>query len=203
MQTRIILVRHGETDWNKERRYLSFTDIECNQTGKRQVLSAGQSIKNEKIVVVYASDLRRALNSATLLFADIAIEVSPDLREMNFGIFEGLRYEEIVARHQDIYRQWIDGPFKTTIPRGESFDAFKARVMSKIRDIVAANPGKTAAVVTHGGVIRLILWHIFKAKSFWDVKMVKPGSVTIIEAAQDFSFTVKRFEPENGVWPEK
>jgi len=201
MQTRIILIRHGETDWNVERRYLSRTDIDINDTGRMQILQALGAVKKEQIVRVYASDRKRALNSAALLFADMTVEKLPELCEMDFGIFEGLRYDEIFEKYKDIYDRWIDDPRKNTIPEGESFTAFEARVMGEIKEIVSANPGKSVAVVTHGGVVRLILSNIFKPPRFWDIKMVKPGTVTIIESDRDFNFVVKRYEPDGDVWP--
>jgi len=203
MQTRIILIRHGETDWNKERRYLSHTDIDINDTGRAQALAAAKSIKDENIARVYASDRKRAVNSAQLLFKGCPIEQSPDLREMNFGIFEGQRYEEILAAYKNIYDSWINDPHKASIPQGETFAAFESRVMGKIRVIAQDNIGKTTAVVTHGGVIRLILYAILKPKRFWDIKMVAPGTVTIIEADADGVLTVKRYEPEGDIWPKK
>jgi broad specificity phosphatase PhoE len=203
MQTRIILIRHGETNWNVERCYLSRTDIDINDTGRMQVLQALDAIKEERVTKIYSSDRKRALNSSALLFTDMAVEKSPQLREMDFGIFEGLRYDEIAVKHKDIYDRWINDPRKNTIPEGESFTAFETRVMGKIKEIVSANPGKSVAVVTHGGVVRLILSNILKPPRFWDIKMVKPGTVTIIESDRDFHFVVKRYEPDGDVWPKK
>jgi alpha-ribazole phosphatase len=201
MQTRVILIRHGETDWNFQRRYLSFSDIDINATGRKQISSAQANLEGESVEKVYASDRKRALTSAGLLFKGLNIEASMDLREMDFGMFEGLRYEDIKEKYKDIYDAWILDPRKTTIPDGEAFAAFESRVMNKLRLITQDNLGTTVAVVTHGGVIRLILSNVLKASKFWDVKMVKPASVTIIEGNKDCVFNIIRYEPEGDIWP--
>jgi len=203
MSTRIILIRHGETDWNKERRYLSSTDIDINDTGKEQILSAVEHIVNEKVTKVYASDRKRALTSVGLLFNNIILEKTKDLREMDFGVFEGLRHEEIKEKFSDIYEAWIEDPRKTIIPGGEAFGVFESRVMNKLKAITRNDLGCTVAIVTHGGVIRLILSNILEAEKFWDIKMVRPASVTIIEADKELLFTVKKYEPEGDIWPRK
>jgi broad specificity phosphatase PhoE len=202
MPTRVILIRHGQTDWNKERRYLSRTDLDLNDYGRTQADWAKCEMLKEDIARVYASSLKRAISFARLIFGESDIEARDQLKEMDFGDFEGLTYEEVMARHAKIYSAWIDDPHKTILPGGESFDHFCVRIMDTFNEIVLNNTGKTVAIVTHGGVIRLIMWHVLKTESFWEVNMVKPGSVNTIQILDGSRMELVRYEPE-GVWPKK
>jgi len=203
MPARIILLRHGETDWNRERRYLSFTDVDINATGRAQAAAARIALAGEEVVKVYASDRKRALTTAGIVFDAQAVETCVELREMHFGLFEGLRHEDVVARYRPQYEAWINDPARYPVPLGESFGDFRARVVGKIESIARAHQGQSAAVVTHGGVIRMFLFYILKPAGFWDIKMAAPGSIVIVEADENMNFTLKQYKPEGEAWPKK
>ena len=103
MPTKLILIRHGETDGTYQKRYCGVTDLPLNKMGIEQVENASRNLKKEKIDKVYSSDMKRTIQSANIVFKDKDIEKLSSLREMNFGIFEGLTYEEIMKKHSDSY----------------------------------------------------------------------------------------------------
>lgn len=179
MSTRLILIRHSLTDWNLERRYCSFSDIDIDAKGKKQAQELYKRLKKEKINKVYSSDKKRTVQTAKIIFKHRRIEKIPDLREMHFGIFEGLTYAQIMKSHPVIYKRWLKDPFSITIPRGENLHCFKKRVVNAFRKIISLNHNKTVAVVCHAGVIGIFLTHILKTKDFWK-QIPKPGSITII-----------------------
>ncbi|MCX5714717.1 MAG: histidine phosphatase family protein [Candidatus Omnitrophica bacterium] len=177
MSTQLILIRHGATAWNMEKRYCGWTDVGLSKEGKIQVRLLAKRLKKEKVDNVYSSDRIRALSTATLCFKQIKITKVPDLREMNFGVFEGLSYNQILASsYADIYKKWLSDPFSASIPKGEEALNFKRRVLKVLRGIVVSGRNKTIAIVAHGGVISMFVNSILKEKDFW--KHI-PGSASI------------------------
>ena len=113
----IYLIRHGETEWNLERRYQGSQDISLSQTGREQLRPA--RLRPER---VYVSRMKRARETAELLFPGVPQVVVPDLQEMNFGVFEGRNYIEM--EHDPEYRAWVDGNCEGKCPGGESQEEF-------------------------------------------------------------------------------
>ena len=109
-----------------------------------------------------------------------SIEKIPDLREMHFGIFEGLIYRQIMKRYPLVYKKWLKDPYDTAIPEGEELREFKKRIVMAFKEIIALNKNKTVAVVAHGGVISAFLNHILKSKNFWD-HLPNSSSLSIVE----------------------
>ena len=103
-----------------------------------------------------------------------------DLREMHFGIFEGLAHDEIARKHPKTYKKWLNDPFGTTIPDGENLNEFKKRVRSAFKKIVLSNRNKTIAIICHGGAISIFITGILKSRDFWK-QIPSPASLSIIE----------------------
>lgn len=184
MCTRLILIRHGETDWSVQKRYCGFKDIGLNSAGIEQAEKVYGRLRDEKVDRIYSSDLRRALDFAGIIFKGMIVEKMPELREINFGVFEGLAYEDVMKRHPGIYGNWLKNPYEVNIPKGEIFSDFKRRVESALDKIISVSKGKLAAVVTHAGPIRIIAGNILKPKSVWDIKP-DLASISIIEFRND------------------
>jgi len=179
---RLILIRHGETDYNSQKRYCGFSDPSLNNRGRRQSARLAESLKGWRIDKVYASDLKRTVQTAEIIFKSSIIEKIADFREMNFGLFEGLRYEEIIKEHPKLYRDWINNPLKVKIPGGESLKDLNERVKQRLSFILSQHEGKTIAVVTHGGPIRIILCDTgkFTLATFWEIEQ-ETGALNIID----------------------
>jgi broad specificity phosphatase PhoE len=123
------------------------------------MVQVARHLASEPIAAIYSSPQRRALQSADLIAQPHArsCEVVRGLREINFGDLEGLTYDEIATRYPDVYRQWMDQPTEVQFPNGESFREMCIRVRSAIAQIQQRNAGRTFAIVTHGGVIRIVI----------------------------------------------
>jgi broad specificity phosphatase PhoE len=189
MPTRLILIRHGSTDFNLEKRYSGFIDIGLNDKGKKEARTLYERLKQEKIDKVYTSDRKRAIQTAKIIFKDIKIKKIPDLRELHFGCFEGLTHEEIMEKHSRVYKKWLNDHFCVAIPGGEDLNDFRKRIINAIKKIISLNRDKTVAVVCHGGSISMLTG-----------KIPAPGSLTIIEYKNGknysyFRWRKKREEP--------
>ncbi|WP_434513651.1 histidine phosphatase family protein [Dechloromonas sp. ARDL1] len=156
--TRICLVRHGETEWNAERRIQGHIDIGLNETGRRQAVAAGRWLKRAGIVALYSSDLKRAWTTAESIGAEIGLlpKAVPEMRERRYGVFEGLTYDEARARYPDGYGAFEGRNAEYAFENGESLKAMFARVTDKLKAIAAGHPGQNVAVVLHGGVLDVI-----------------------------------------------
>jgi alpha-ribazole phosphatase len=180
IMTKLLLIRHGETDYNLKKRYSGFTDVGLNKTGRQQARELYKKLKKQNIHKVYSSDKRRAIETVKILFKNKEIEKNPDLREIHFGVFEGLTYDEILKKYPVVYKKWLKNPYTIAIPKGESLTALKKRAVRAIKKIASQNKDKTVAIVTHGGVISVFINYLLKTKDFWN-KIPKSASLTVIE----------------------
>lgn len=180
MGTKIFLIRHGQTDGNARRQYCGLLDMELNAQGCGQVEKLALRLEKEAIHKIYASDRKRAVQSARIIFQGRRINRIPELKEINFGIFEGKSHQEILESEPGIYEQWLSDPYNTVVPEGEGLMDFQARVMRALDKIILANLNKTTAVVCHGGTISIILSRINGSKNFWEL-IPKSASLNIIE----------------------
>lgn len=178
--TRLVLIRHGVTGWNREKRYCGHKDIGLSNEGKSQAKLLSSSLNAVRFDKVYCSDRKRAMQTARILFREAKIIQDRGLREINFGVLEGLKHEEIMQKYADIYREWLKDSFKNNIPKAEPMSVFKQRVENTLRKIASSNPDKTIAVVCHGGVIGVFVNGISKSKKFWSCVPL-PASVTTVE----------------------
>lgn len=178
--TKLILIRHGVTRWNKEKRYCGHRDIGLSNEGRRQVKLLSGRLNLVRFDKVYCSDRKRAMQTARMLFKQARIIPDRNLREINFGILEGLKHKEIMERYADTYKKWLRDSFKNNIPKAEPMNTFKKRVEKSLRNIIRLNPGKTIAVVCHGGVIGIFVSSMLKSKNFWRC-IPLPASVTTAE----------------------
>lgn len=174
MNTTLYLIRHGVTAWNKQKRYCGRLDVPLSPEGKKQAGRLHERLKNTHFDAVYASTLKRAQQTAGIVFKGKRIRKEKGLKEINFGIFEGMRYQEIMKKFPQAYDRWIKDPFNNGIPKGENLTGFRTRVNTAIKKIISKNKGKTVAVVCHGGTISIYITGLLKSKKFWENV---PGSV--------------------------
>ena len=151
MATTIALVRHGETDWNRERRVQGHTDTPLNETGRRQAAALAATLAGEPIAAVYTSDLARARDTASVLAEQRGLEVrsDPRLREKHFGTWEGLHDHEVLER----FPEAATGPWGD----GETTAEMEERVLLALGEIASQHPDEQVLVVTHGGPLRAVL----------------------------------------------
>ncbi len=158
--TELIVIRHGETDWNRQHRFQGQIDVPLNGTGLAQADRLGQRLADEPIDVLVCSDLQRARSTAAPLHLPRGLvpQIDPLWREQGFGVLEGLDVPTIRSRHADLWNRWVRHEADYALPQGgESNTAFHARVMLALQGLLAAHAGKRVVVVTHGGVLDM-LW---------------------------------------------
>lgn len=178
--TRLILIRHGATDWGRQKRYCGSSDVSLNGKGRKEALKLRKRFEGEDICKVYSSDRKRAYETATLIFKGRLIQKKTGLREIDFGCFEGLTYGQIMKKYTVVYKKWLKNAFSVAIPSGEKTHVFRARVLRTLRKIVSAHPHKTVAVISHGGAIGMFIAHVLKKRSFWEYVPSSCG-VSIVE----------------------
>ena len=180
--TKLILIRHGETDWNHQKRYCSFTDVDLNKHGFVQAEKLSKRMAGEKIRKVYSSNLKRAISFSEKAFNGIPKEILPGLKEFCFGAFEGLTYQELMGKYPHIYSRWLENPQETRIPEGDDLTDFAKKVKSIIETIVSENPDSTIAIVTHGGTLRVVAADVLglELKEIQQIK-ISSASISIVE----------------------
>ncbi len=156
--TELILVRHGETDWNVEKRLQGFHDIVLNPEGERQARALGVRLKDEPIDAIYSSDLKRAYLTAQAIAEVRGMPILPEqgLRERCFGAFEGFLHPELAERYPEDYAALQRRDVDVRYPRGEfeceTLTEFNARVLDCVARI-ARSGHRRVLLVTHGGVL--------------------------------------------------
>ncbi|MCU0277574.1 MAG: histidine phosphatase family protein [Candidatus Nanopelagicales bacterium] len=157
---RLVIWRHGRTAWNLEHRFQGQTDVQLDAVGVKQAEAAAGLLVALRPQVIVSSDLSRAFDTASALAVRCGLTVGTDvrLRETNGGAWEGLRREDLMRDHAELYQQWLAG--RQIRPGGDGEDRREvgARVAAAIDDVLeSTGPGRTAVVVTHGGAARAVL----------------------------------------------
>ncbi|MFT7721459.1 MAG: histidine phosphatase family protein [Roseateles sp.] len=153
--TRLLVIRHGETLWNRAARIQGHTDIPLSPLGRAQADQLAAALADEPLAAVYASDLSRARQTAEALARAHGLPVRLDagLRERSFGRFEGLSWDEIAQRHPEDAARWRRREPDFAVGGGESLTVFSARCLAAARRAAAAHAGQAIALVAHGGVL--------------------------------------------------
>jgi len=166
MKRTLVLVRHGETAWNREGRFQGHTDIALSEIGRAQAralrvrLEAAHAyLFDDAQTAILTSDLRRALETAEIAFSapGRTLSVRPELREFCYGVFEGLTRREIDERYPGVMAAWLTGDRGFAVDGGESRDQVHARVHAAVRGFLDQTPQRHVVIVAHGGVMRQLL----------------------------------------------
>lgn len=181
---RLILIRHGLTDDNLKKRYCGIRDVGINKLGQQKLEEIKNKIRCLNVDTVLSSDSKRSWQTAKVIFGNKTYKIikNPNLREINFGKWEGLTYNQILKRHPRVYKKWLEDPFAADIPQGEKLPHFILRIKNELKKIINLKIDKTVALVTHAGVMRVILNTLLKIKKqdFWRFK-INPSAIYIIE----------------------
>ncbi|OGW82821.1 MAG: hypothetical protein A2Z83_04450 [Omnitrophica bacterium GWA2_52_8] len=185
---KIYLIRHGSTPWTRAQRYQGRTDLRLNVRGRREIRSLIKLMEKPGPEKVYVSGLRRAAESAAILNKVWKVPLIVDLRlnELSFGRWEGQTGRQLIAAKDRRYRSWCRGR-DISPPGGESFRRLRRRIARFVKDLRAA-PVTRAAVVAHGGSIRMILAVLlgFRARQFWSFKL-DPASLTVVTLGTNYA----------------
>jgi probable phosphoglycerate mutase len=184
--TVLYLVRHGETAWNRERRWQGQQDLELTPLGAAQARAAANRLAPEGLTALYSSDLRRAWQTAQAIAEACGLEPvsEPDLREVDVGSWAGLTPQEVLARFPEGHARWFAGG--TGWEDGETYAEMAARSLAAAERICAAHAGaeERVGLVCHGGVIRALAMHALglPAGERWRFAAGPNGTLTTIDA---------------------
>jgi alpha-ribazole phosphatase len=182
--TRILLVRHGESEFNNTHRFAGHVDIGLTETGRRQVERLHDRLAGEKIDAVYCSDLRRARITAEIVTAgrDMKITECPELREISYGDIEGLTFTEIQQKYPVLADQIHRSDLTMAFPGGESFTDFVRRVESFKKRLVNHTDSESVLVAAHGGPLRTLLLSLLglSQECWWQLR-IDNASLSILD----------------------
>jgi broad specificity phosphatase PhoE len=159
--TTLLLVRHGETDWNRDGRWQGHADEPLNQRGREQARALADELGAESAAAVYSSDLARAHETAEIIAARLGLPVAVDsrLREVDIGGWSGLTTAEIQTRFPEKVARWRNADPSHSFDGGESYAEMGERVVAALEEIAANHPDEQILVVLHGGPVRAVLAH--------------------------------------------
>lgn len=189
--TRVLAIRHGETDWNVGTRIQGHLDIGLNPTGRWQAARLAEALADEPLAAVYSSDLSRAFDTARAVAgrAGLAVRGEPGLRERAFGQFQGLTFDQIAQAWPDQSDRWRKRDPGFAPDGGESLADFYARCVGAAARLAAAHPGETIVLVAHGGVLDCL----YRAATRIDLRAPRTWVVTnasinrLLYSAEGFS----------------
>lgn len=186
--SKLYLIRHGLTEWNKLNKFQGSSDISLCEEGIEQAQKLSQRLKKYKIDSIYASDLSRAYETALYIAEPHQLEVHkiPELREIHFGEWEGLTREEILQFKEYDFNAWRISPHTEKFPGEGSFLNVQKRLMTGVKRIIEENTGKDVAIVSHGGSLKILILSLLGLDlsgylNFW----LGNTSLSIVEIRED------------------
>ncbi len=197
--TTILLIRHGETDWNAEGRWQGQIDMPLNEVGRQQARLLARRLQAWPISAIYHSDLKRAAETAAIIAEHLDLEPVADQmwRERHGGAFEGLTQVEIEERHPQSWARLQQGIID--LPGGETPDVLRSRVQAAFDTLLERHAGETVAVVSHGGTLRAVIGYVLNLPPAEDTRVrlggntglsivtVRQGQPPILERLNDIA----------------
>ncbi len=188
VEATLILVRHGETEWNAEGRIQGQADSPLTEAGLEQARQTARSLADLTVAAVYSSDAGRARETAVLLAAPhgVDVETRKGLRERCFGVLEGLTLDEARRRDSALVERWLADRINLAPPGGETEGEMCERVLAVLREVAVQHLGETVLLSTHGGPIKSAVLRVLRAPmSSWDLTWVANGSITTVRGTPD------------------
>jgi broad specificity phosphatase PhoE len=184
---RLILVRHGETEWNREYRVQGLRDIPLNDFGRVQAEAIATTLKDEAVEAIYTSPLQRALETANSInqFHQVEIIILDGLKELNVGELDGLYSPEMKSKYPDFYQSWKADAASARMPGGESLPELQDRVWASIQSILDKS-GKLVIVVSHFFSLLSLLCKVFdlSLSEFRRFNLML-GSISMLEFSEE------------------
>jgi len=188
----IMLIRHGETDWNREEIFRGRADIDLNETGLRQAELLAQYLADVNITAVYSSPLKRALKTAEAIsrYHSIKVEIATELTDFDYGDWQGLSHDTVKLKYKGLYNEWLKNPHMVKMPKGESLDDVRKRAVGLIDQAIAEHEG-TTALVSHRVIHKVIMCALLGLDNshFWNIKLDTCGITTFVHEKGRFVLT--------------
>lgn len=189
--TTFYIVRHGETDWNVQRKIQGHTDVALNENGEIQAKEVAKKFKDIIFDLAFSSDLLRAKRTAEIILLEkkLAIETTKALRERNFGAMEGTSHDVFFKYLNELANATHEERLKAKpVEDYENDEEFASRVITFLRETAVANPGKTILIATHGGVFHAILHHLgfFSYKDSNNIRIKNTAHIQLVSDGVEF-----------------
>lgn len=173
--TTIILVRHGQTEWNRVERFRGRADVPLNEMGIKQAEATGKHIAEKwKPAAIYSSPLSRAVKTAEAIAKhfDLKVQIHPGLADIDYGGWQGLSPDEVRARWGEMLDTWYNAPHLAVIPNGETLSDLRERAMNTVNELAARHAGETILLLGHTVINRIILLGALKLgnERFWRIR---------------------------------
>jgi broad specificity phosphatase PhoE len=167
----VYIARHGQTDWNREKRFQGQYDIPLNNTGRQQAMALAGVLKNRKIEQIFTSPKKRAVETAEIINRELKkeLEIIDDLREISHGIYDGMTLDEVYSKHSSDIKKWREDRINIAPPEGESIKQCADRVIPVYDSIVENSGDKPILIISHMVVTKSILIHCLNVpmNTFW------------------------------------
>lgn len=191
---RIVLIRHGQTVWNRENRFRGQADPELDEVGLNQAVVTAQYVSTRwPVVAVYSSPLRRAIQTAKAVAEAHGLAAKPNdgLLDISFGEWQGLAVGEATRRYPSLLRTWFEAPQSMWFPAGESLVDVRARIVPAVEEIILRHPAESVALVSHTVAIRVLLCSVMGLglEHFWHLGQ-DTCAVSVVETAPDGSYAL-------------
>jgi len=187
--TRIYLTRHGETEWNRQRRFQGSKNSELTEKGIQAAELLAVRIEEIKLDCIVASPLKRAYHTAEIVRGNKNIDIikHEGFMEINLGDFEGMRWDEIHEKHGEVINKITENPFQNRYPNGENLLEFYNRVETALKEVIEKCRNKSVLIVAHGGTIKCIESYIrkFKINTDWMGNVVQNCSLSCFEVNEN------------------
>jgi probable phosphoglycerate mutase len=172
--TNVLLIRHGQSEGNAERRFGGHTATPLSPRGRRQAQATARALKDEELTAIYSSDLARAVETAEALakVTGLPINATSAVRERSVGVMEGLTFEDAAQKHPEQYAALLRRDFEHVLTGGESYRQLLDRAWQKLDEIIARHKGGKIAVFSHTGTICILALHLMGALDAPELKPV-------------------------------
>ncbi|MEE8390110.1 MAG: histidine phosphatase family protein [Anaerolineae bacterium] len=192
--TRIVLIRHGQTVWNREQRFRGQTDVELDEFGLRQAEATGRYVAARwPVVAVYASPLQRTMQTAEAVARAQGLTADPvdGLLDINFGEWQGQLGQEVAQRYPELFRAWEQTPHTVRLPGGEGLDDVRSRVVAGLDEVIARHAGQQVALISHTVVNRVLLCAVlgWGNERFWRLRQ-ETCAVNVFDVEDDGDFSI-------------
>jgi len=188
--TRFVLVRHGQTEWNRVERFRGRADLDLDEVGVRQGEASAERIARWQTSALYSSPLRRAMRTAEIISRRLNLPVTPldGLIDIDYGTWQGLSQEEVSGRDGDRYKLWLESPDKVEFPDGESLEDVRGRVVGVIEELSSRHDDQTIILVSHKVVCKVVLLYLLGLDNsrFWHVEQ-DVGAINAFEVIEGIS----------------
>jgi broad specificity phosphatase PhoE len=182
--TRIYLVRHGQTEWNRELRFRGRADITLDENGRKQASAISDALTGKGINAIYTSPLRRSIETARPVAAVFHLEIEnhQGFIDINYGEWEGLAYDEVRQRYANLYREWEERPHLVKFPNGESLEEVRRRSVAAFMEVVEKNSGNSIIIIPHRVINKVLLCALLGISNayFWSIRQ-DTGCINVIE----------------------